>query len=690
MWISKIELTNFKSYPHQVFSFPEPTEGKNIILIGGMNGFGKTSVLEALYLCLYGKDAIVHLARAGLKNDDVRGYPSFLERAFNGEASQNGSESMTVKVVIHRTKTKAVEITRRWYFRSNGTWNAEEEATVRTISRGIPDAPKLDGRGGFHLSELLNEIFVPAHIAPFFFFDGEEVKKLADQGRIEQVKQGLEGLLGVVLLRSLAERLRTFESSKKSNAIAVDEGNLASLSLQLNSNAEKLKLLIQDREIREQKTSELKASRTSLIERITAAGGGGGDIATVKDLLEEREQFRHNSRDAQSKIEEIISGRLPFHLVGKEILAKFKSQLTEELRLLSWEAEKSALQPRKHQFEKSFFAQTNPAINPELSEMQRDAIKQRIETAWTSLFYPPPSGCAEELYHDYLHGPARQDALDFLDNIALGQRELRDRLSEHAEYEERVEEWNRKIARLEGIDRDGTLVALRQELDRVQAELDSISDELREFDRNITALEAQVGSQRAEYEREFKRLDDYGPIRDIVEKSERVRSVIEAVVPALFPLKVKELGSAITSVYRQLAHKDLVQKIEIKNDGQSIIWGKGGKEIKFDRSAGENQIFATALIAGLAKVSGVRAPMVVDTPLGRLDSAHRENILDFWTAESSRQVILLSQDEEIDYTFLEKINRSVAKTYLLEHTDMGGGVGRTVAKEDMYFSRGRR
>ena len=84
MWISKIELTNFKSYPHAELDFPEPTDGRNIVLIGGMNGYGKTSILEALYLALYGKDAIIHLARAGLKTDDIRGYPTFLERAFNG------------------------------------------------------------------------------------------------------------------------------------------------------------------------------------------------------------------------------------------------------------------------------------------------------------------------------------------------------------------------------------------------------------------------------------------------------------------------------------------------------------------------------------------------------------------------------------------------------------------------------
>ena len=118
MWISKIELTNFKSYRRAELEFPEPVGEQNIVLIGGVNGYGKTSILEALYLCLYGKEAIVHLARAGLKSDDKRGYPTFLERAFNGEARRASEDQMSVRVVIQKTKTHGIDILRRWYFKT--------------------------------------------------------------------------------------------------------------------------------------------------------------------------------------------------------------------------------------------------------------------------------------------------------------------------------------------------------------------------------------------------------------------------------------------------------------------------------------------------------------------------------------------------------------------------------------------
>ncbi len=400
MWISKLELICFKSYQHQVFEFPEPSDGRNIVLVGGMNGFGKTSILEALYLCLYGKDAIIHLARAGLKTDDKRGYPTFLERAFNGEAKRDGLDTMMVRITINRLKTKAIEIGRKWFFRANGNWTGEEETLIRDVIRGIPEAPRVDGKNGFHVADLLDEIFVPAHIAPFFFFDGEEVKKLADQSRVEQVKQGLEGLLGVVLLRSLADRLKNFENTKRGEVVSVNENDLNRLLEQLTKGQEELKGLQEEAQKSDDEKKRLRAEQQSLVERITAAGGGGGEIATVKELVEEREQARSKLKESHKKLEEILAGRLPFNLVPKTLVDKFREQLVAEIKYFAWEDEKRALEPRKAKFESAFLAQSEPEVHPQLTDEQVAAISKRMEAAWASLFYPPPDDCAKHIIHD--------------------------------------------------------------------------------------------------------------------------------------------------------------------------------------------------------------------------------------------------------------------------------------------------
>lgn len=239
---------------------------------------------------------------------------------------------------------------------------------------------------------------------------------------------------------------------------------------------------------------------------------------------------------------------------------------------------------------------------------------------------------------------------------------------------------------MEGIDRDGTLKALKDELKSVQSRNEELDALFYAEERRYIGLEAKLLRDKADFHRDQNRHLDSSPARAVINKSERVRKVIEQVIPELFPLKVKALASSMTSVYRKLAHKDQVSRINIENDGTAVVLGKSGKPLTFDRSAGENQIFATALIAGLAKVSGIKAPLVVDTPLGRLDSKHRKNILQYWISEKTRQVILLSQDEEIGKEFFRDIKDHVAKVYLLDHVDVGDGIGRTTGREDVYFS----
>jgi len=495
----------------------------------------------------------------------------------------------------------------------------------------------------------------------------------------------LEGLLGVVLLRSLSSRLRNFENMRRQSVATVDEQQVGKVRDDLIS-AEKeiLELRTSLNSVRE-KREQLKGQFESLVERLTSAGGGGANQATFKDAVEAREQIKNQLRASRNSLETLIADKLPFQLVSKEVRSELKKQLIAEGELLRWDAEKRSLEPRKKEFDNAFFNQAEPQFEPKLTEEQTEVIEKRLSNAWARLFFPPPDNCAQSIMHIYLGENDRAELIRFIDKLSLKSREISHLITEQHDFQSQIEDQNRRIARLEGIENDGTLAAMKRELKSVQEEQSILENSSRDDERRLLAIESEIVNLRATYEREKKKLDDSSPARALLNKSERVRSVIDEVIPALFPLKVKALAASMTKVYKQLAHKDQISKISISDDGTTTIIGKSGQPISFDRSAGENQIFATALIAGLAHVSGVPAPLVVDTPLGRLDSKHRENILEFWTSDKTRQVILLSQDEEISPAFLKKINPSVSKTYLLEHEEVGDGIGRTSAKENAYF-----
>ena len=683
MWISKLELTNFKSYAFQTFNFPQPGEDGNLTLIGGMNGFGKTTLLEALYLCLYGADAMPHLGRAGLKpTEERKGYPTFLERALNGQALSLGRDSMSVKVQALSDPSEGFELTRRWFFTKRGDWNGEEEILLQEISAGI--SRPIDS---IHLPELLDQRFVPAHLAPFFFFDGEEVKTLANRNRIEQIKTGMEGLLGVVLLRGMQKRLEQYQANNRyrNGNASVDEEKYKELADKLQRDEQKLDELKGQLSEHERELDGAKSKRDELMTRIIALGGGSGDIATAGDIVRQQGLVKTQLAECERQMEDALAGKLPFHLIHKDCTDLLKEQLRQEIKRRKWDARKENMEPEKERFLSTFFKAAEPQINPALMDSQMDAVLGRLNVAWESLFYPPPSDCAEELIHNYLSDDRRESVLAMTERLNIGAQEIRALVQKRDNLQRELRDLEKRWAKIDGVDRDGTLARINEELAGVSATIDQKERARGDLERQIRSHEATIDQDRAVYSRMHENIVKASPAKSNIAKAQRVRELIDELIPRLYALKTKQLGSAMTCAYKQLAHKSQVDRIEIEENGSSRLLAKDGSEIKFDRSAGENQLFATALLAGLAEVSGIDAPLVVDTPLARLDSSHRKNILNFWTHQSKRQVILLTQDEEIDAVMFEEIGASVSKSYLLEHNDLGRGVGRATAVENKYF-----
>jgi len=127
--------------------------------------------------------------------------------------------------------------------------------------------------------------------------------------------------------------------------------------------------------------------------------------------------------------------------------------------------------------------------------------------------------------------------------------------------------------------------------------------------------------------------------------------------------------------YQQLLRKKtLVAALCIDPDSYDIVlYGKNGQEVEPSRlSAGERQLLGVALLWGLAKASGRPLPTAIDTPLGRLDTAHRSNLVERYFPFASHQVILLSTDEEIYGEYLRKLSPWIGRSYQLEYDDSTG------------------
>lgn len=342
-WISKLVLKNFKGYRDQEFNFPKPDNGKNIILIGGLNGFGKTSLLEALYLCLYGKNAIPYLGRAGIQETQ---YKPFLEKALNVTAFKQKKLSMTVRIDFNESTSSGARVSRTWHFKDNGDYH-EEEIVVFIIKNG-KETPAISE----NLEALLDRKFVPAHLAPFFFFDGEEVKKLAEQTKIEQIKMGMEGLLGVVLLRDLDKRLREYQANRGQEVNAVDEAKYRDMEESLRNNESRRDELINEVNSLEKNLNEQNAIREGLTQRLTA-NTPSGSVVNFKTLIEEKSQFQNKLSEIEKRFDVIMSEKLPFQLASVEIKNNLFQRIKSEMERLKWENNKAGFEPQRLKFSRN-------------------------------------------------------------------------------------------------------------------------------------------------------------------------------------------------------------------------------------------------------------------------------------------------------------------------------------------------
>ncbi|MFK5950931.1 MAG: DNA sulfur modification protein DndD, partial [Methylococcales bacterium] len=133
--------------------------------------------------------------------------------------------------------------------------------------------------------------------------------------------------------------------------------------------------------------------------------------------------------------------------------------------------------------------------------------------------------------------------------------------------------------------------------------------------------------------------------------------------------KISDLEGEFINSYHRLARKeDISLRAEIDPVNFSVkLVDKDGVEIDKDQlSAGEKQIYAIAILEALARTSGRKLPIIIDTPLARLDSIHRTKLIQNYFPYASHQVIILSTDTEVDEEFYTELSPSISHAYKLE------------------------
>lgn len=687
MYISSMHLRDWKAYTNEVFHFPSPENGKNVVLIGGKNGFGKTSFLEAIVLCLFGRQGMCLIDRSSIEEGKKLeySYNDFLERALHGQALTQGRLNLSITIIFEGVPEQKIKIQRKWHFTSLGRHRAEQEEV--TIYEGENEdlimIPRLEDREDFIRSYVTQKFLAPT-LAQFFLFDGEQVRKLAQKDKSLQVRQGIEGILGVPIIQGLCLDLKEYAKARRKGAGNIGDEKLDNLRREISeledqeeSLDKQLKEMIPDIDVLNMQFEHF-FNQMAMIQ--------GGTYATLKEQLEAKEGYKRKCNQLKDQFFDLLTKHISLSLAGCELRAETRNRLRAESRREQWEIGKSQGDKNLTKFILSL-EQSSKDISPSLSQNQREYLKKKIINSWQSIWYPPPDNCAPDYRHEYLTENLRiliMERLDSLDELAINQ--VNYMLENIKDLEIKIKQIDTQIANQSQIEDD--LEVLRRNFKETEEKKDRLKNKHKDVENHLFGLRAQLNPKRQELGRLQEKLYSVGPNLKKSVFADKVISLLSKIIEEAIPKHIEDVSKEMTKAYKAMAHKKIVKTIEILQDCSVKLIGQSGKDIRdMDPSAGESQIFALSLIFAIMQVSKRHFPIIIDTPLARLDSDHRKNVLDFFTKTDS-QVIILSQPEEVYGEYLEIIKSRVGAEMTIDFQVLANDTGRARVKSG-YFEEAK-
>lgn len=689
MYIKSITLRDWKAYTSANFEFPAPLPDKNIILIGAPNGYGKTSLFEAIVLGLFGRNGLPLVARSPFSSDEqerlATSYKNFLEKALYRGAIDAGRTSCSVKLTFV-DEGEEIEIQRIWHFSERGQFKPldEEVRVYEGVTRKVIGPSASDDSDELEwFRDYIARRFLPYYLAAFFLFDGEQVSAFAEREMAAQVRSGIEVLLGIPVLRDLANDLRSYSRVRKGEVSNVSdrtidrlETEIDTLNFQTKGKRERIAEL-------EPEHGALKEQREKLTREL--ASFGVGSQAEFQERFERLNRFGKEVEDGRAQLENLLSQDIALAMAGSNLREKMKATLESEIIREKWLAGRRQGDANLDRYI-SAVESSLALVNPDLVATQRTAIVKIAKDAWETLWYPPPENASQRLLHENLSEIDRIRIIDRINDLdGLGSREVIELLDRISANEDAYTKLQQEITKTEAI--APHVEKKRNDLTQINARIQELDQELGALRREVSVLEADISKKNTELARLSGQWDQAKPSLRRASRALKVATMLDDVIQQAVPSQISAIATAMTTAHKSMAHKkDQVERIEITEDCDVKLLSSDSIDLRnFDLSAGEKQIFTQALISAVASVSQRSFPMVVDTPLGRLDVAHRKGVLQHLVSRGD-QVILLSTNTEIVGEYLADIEEHVGKKYIIDFERIGD-IGQSSVKEG-YFPKG--
>ena len=646
MKFRKLTIENYKSFQFATeILFPIGEDGRSIFLIGGMNGAGKTSIMEAVTYCLYGG-----------KTDDIF-------RNINRREKAKGNANVAFEIVIEMDDGSELIVKRSW------TAGAVSEPKPRDLSERLVVV-----RDGKRVSVQNQEIWqdfiraaIPPGITQFFFFDGEKIQEIAADDHSEvRLKSSLEAALGIQYINRLASDIVYIKQDERKGFVEISDEDLDFKQSELKREKSKQARKHTERDALRVELDGFKDQLEEARKRFEAAFHVAPES---REAMREQEKRRVVAANRLAQVESEIRGlcekALPFSIAGK-LFDGIRRQIDAERESASGEAIKenaAALAKRIVRV----VEEPEPIYTERLSAERLAELERRI---FRLLKEGDPDADVTKVLDLSDRDAAR--VLNRMESLESSDVFLLKPLLEEAQNLETL------LKQLEGAaGPGGALTGTERDLfEELQSVMESCStqigrktEQLRLVEEDILALDKRISEIEVEIEKLYEKHNVSKEKADFIDECDAIASVLNQFVVRLRKNKVHLLQEKTFEMYRLLSSRSgLIKDITIDDRTYEIkITDRNGHEIrKSSMAAGEKEVFAISLLWGLAQTSELKLPIIIDTPLSRLDSTHRDNIVNNYFPNAGEQVIILSTDTEIDTNYYRALKPRLSGAASLE------------------------
>ena len=633
----QLEVTNWALYrTTQVVSFDSTTE-KPVILINGFNDKGKTSLFYSIRYALFGEKGLRTHTKEAYRN--LSEWPNFY-------SAKDGDAEICVELKIQFDDQSVKRIQRKRSFTQTPTGEVITLDQKDQITIFENNAPIKVGKNNDEIDRWIESNVLPFNASQFFLFDGEVIQKYTDNPE-QQVREAIEQVLGLSEISNAKEDLNILldsvrdEKTKKAKLTEKDEKTRQKLDEHQNS---------------------IDAEKSLLKDSISEKESAEKLVADNNKIINQFKELR-DKKDRQSLLTESIKQ-------NKKALEGYKLELKEKRdfgglllanQLLKIISNTEETPPSKEQWESKTAAylidnlHENCVCDESINDKRKGILKNKILSLRDNPF-SKLKRLVENISTSY-----RPDGLDVsLNSIVNKISDLESTIKTDEDERKKIsdaivgnkdigEDLKRKETQnIEALKRIGEIEGY---LPKIRKELDSRYGQLKDLTSRINSSSAN------------KELDKVIQFENLIERSYQV---FDKAFHDYFETEKPKLEKEISNVFMKLTNApDKYKAIHLNNDFGIEIERADGTLLpshRYSPSAGAGQIAATAIIAGFNKFTTRKSTVVIDTPAGRLDPIHTENLLGFYP-KMSEQVIILPQPDEIDETDEEILNDYIAVRY---------------------------